>query len=105
MNVGGTVTKLQIVSLDPQGNVAATIGANPSLAVWDEDSQKLMLLSFGQLFFGYLFTDKINLTGVTGTVLFTLVGSAESFREDLNPIGQPTLNHSTLGWYAQIGVD
>jgi hypothetical protein len=114
MNVGGTVTQLQILKVDSQGNGLANIGADPALAVsllavWDEDSQKLMLLSSAQIFVGYLFTDTVNLTGVTGSVLFTLVGSAESFRLDQNQatqqIGQPTARRSTLGWYAQIGVD
>ena len=105
MNVGGIVTKQQIARVDPQGGVDAAIGTNASLAIWDEDSQKLMLLSFGQLFVGYLFTDTVNLTGVTGTVFFTLAGSAESFQSNSKQIGQPTVKHSTLGWYAQIGVD
>jgi hypothetical protein len=105
MNVGGSTAQLHITSVDPSGNVVATINANASFAFWDEDSQKLMFMSFGQLFVGYLFTDTVNVTGVRGTVFFTLVGSAESFLANPNQIGQPTAKRSTLGWYAQIGVD
>jgi len=105
MNVGGGVTQLQITNVDPQGDVTASIGTTGFIAIWDEDSQKLTLSRNGQLFVGYLFTDTVNLTGVKGSIFFTLAGSVESFLSDFRQIGQPTAKRSILGWYAQIGVD
>jgi hypothetical protein len=105
-NVGGVQTQLNIIGVDPQGNVTAlfAIAASETPGFWDEDSQRLTLLSSTQLFVGYLFTDPVNLTGVSGSVVFTLAGVVE----DIMPSGigpAPTAKRSAFGWYAQIGVD
>lgn len=106
MNVGGQVTQMTIGN-DANGKVAVQIiGANPLSALWDEDSQRLILSSSeGQLFVGYFFTDTVNLTGVKGAALFTLVGTVENYVQGriIGPLS--TAKRSTFGWYAQIGVD
>ena len=104
-NVGGQATQLTIERVDPDGGVGAYFPTNPgSAGRWDEDSQRLTLLSWPQLFVAYLFTDPINLTGVSGTVFFTLAGVVDNF--SYGGIGpSPTAKRLTFGWYAQIGVD
>jgi len=100
MNLGGTVNTLEIVSVNSEGNAVAKVGGVAYMGMWDEDSQKLMLSARGQLLVGYLFTDTVNLTAVNGTVFFTLAGTAESYQ----PGFEFAPKHSTVGWYAQIGV-
>ncbi|MBV8727987.1 MAG: hypothetical protein JO233_09380 [Candidatus Eremiobacteraeota bacterium] len=105
-NVGGQATELTIAGVDPSGDVSAYFGPTyPEVGGrWDEDSQRLTLLSWPQLFVAYLFTDPINLTGVNGTVFFTLAGVVDNF--SYGGIGpSPTAKRLTFGWYAQIGVD
>jgi hypothetical protein len=107
-NVGGTQMQLKIIGVDPQGNVTALFGfaASEAPGFWDEDSQRLTLLSATQLFVGYLFTDPVNLTGVSGSVVFTLAGVVEDVIPPAGGIGPaPTAKRSAFGWYAQIGVD
>jgi hypothetical protein len=107
--VGGA-SQLLISTVDSLGNVTGTFTGQLLGSVqgfWDEDAQKLLLLVTSALntvigvFVGYLFTDTVNLTGVTGSVIFTLAGEFESF----SPLSAPTAKRSTFGWYAQIGVD
>jgi hypothetical protein len=87
----------------------------PITGFWDEAGQKLsMSLASAanpiiqQVFVGYLFTDSVNVLGVTGSVIFTLTGYVENFAPVLNlaPNGPAvTAKRSIFGWYAQIGVD
>ena len=106
MNVGGEVTQLNIIDSTAGGDVGGRIGGRIVIGGWDEDSQTLMLwTNDGQFYVGYLFTDTVNLTGVKGSVVFTLVGSAESFQASTSIGPPPTATRSTFGWYAQIGVD
>jgi hypothetical protein len=112
-NFGGVPSQLQITGVDAQGNVSGSIAGNPISGFWDEDSQRITLLrapSPGfQLFVGYLFTDPINLTGLTGSVHFTLTGYVEDFSMQAQApthIGPPpSAKRSVFGWYAQIAVD
>jgi hypothetical protein len=120
INVGGLgVGNLVIAGVDAQGNVSATLGPSGRLSgFWDEDAQKLTLTLFPvntqiptvvQIFVGYLFTDPVNLLGVTGSVFFTLAGHVENFIPmggAIFRLGPPaTAKRSVFGWYAQIGVD
>ncbi|MBV9700156.1 MAG: hypothetical protein JO078_08530 [Candidatus Eremiobacteraeota bacterium] len=111
-SIAGMPTQLQIKSVDQGGLVTGTIGSLTGQGYWDEDSQKLFLLcSFAggpaQVFIAYLFTDSVNLTGVTGTVVFTLAGYVQDFTEQsLQIVGPtPSAKRPIFGWYAQIGVD
>jgi hypothetical protein len=81
MSIGGKAAQLEIYSVGAQGNVSAAILPVPVLdppgftASWDEDGQKLTIMSPNfQLYVGYLFTDSVNLSGVSGSVIFTLAG-------------------------------
>ena len=104
-NVGGTQMQFKISGVDPQGNVTAlfVFAGLEAPGFWDEDSQRLTLLRSTQLFVGYLFTDPVNLTGVSGSVVFTLAGVVEDLPGAWGPA--PTAKRSAFGWYAQIGVD
>jgi hypothetical protein len=115
-NVGGLPSQLQITAVDAQGNVSGSIAGNPISGFWDEDSQRITFLrapstvsglSLQQLFVGYLFTDPINLTGLAGSVHFTLAGYVEDFLTQAPTfIGPPpSAKRSVFGWYAQIAVD
>ena len=109
-NINGNVINLQISAVGPQGAVTAVfqVAANAASGFWDEDSQKLTLaLPSGvaqEVYTAYLFTDSINLLGVTGSVIFTLAGFVECF-QSAAPFVTPTAKRSVFGWYAQIGVD
>jgi hypothetical protein len=73
------------------------------------------LSALAQTFVAYLFTDPVKLLGVNGSVVFTLTGSATTFRPaggrtPAGPIFQPfgpfaTAKRSVFGWYAQIGIE
>ena len=109
-NVGGVPTHLNIIGVDANGRVNGYFGTSVSNAgaFWDEDSQRLTLLNWPansppQVFVGYLFTDPVNLTGVSGSVVFTLAGVVEDLPGAWGPA--PTAKRSAFGWYAQIGVD
>ena len=118
VNVNGILLPggITINGVDPQGNVSAT---SPDInfvgGFWDEDAQKLTLLLriltvppdpfVPQIMVGYLFTDSVNLLGVSGTVFFTLAGSLHSFSSTNIPVGTATAKRPVVGWYAQIGVD
>jgi hypothetical protein len=116
-NVAGAgVTTLEIQAVDTAGDVTATLGDIPYIGFWDEAAQKLTLSLVSaedfvtqQVLVGYLFTDSVNLLGVTGSVILTLTGYVENFTSALT-ILQPswpvaTAKRSVFGWYAQIGVD
>jgi hypothetical protein len=95
---------LQIGQND-QGRLSGSIGGVPFQGFWDEDGQKVMLFTNpgGQMFVGYLFSDRVNLTGVPGSAIFTLAGYAETFA--ISRVGPPaTSGRSMCGWYAQLGV-
>jgi hypothetical protein len=114
--VNGTIAQLQINSVNADGfilNADFSIPAPqpPSVqGIWDEDAQKLLLFVSAQgdsgalfgIFAGYLFTDPVNLTGVTGSVIFTLSGEVECF---VATGLSATAKRSSFGWYAQIGID
>jgi hypothetical protein len=85
-------------------------GFGPIRGFWDEDGQKILLLATAGtlaipvilVFTGYMFTDPMNTTGVTGSVIFAIAGEVESF----GAANEATsARRSTFGWYAQIGVD
>jgi hypothetical protein len=109
-NINGNVINLQIGAVGSQGAVNATFqpAANAASGFWDEDSQKLTLCLPSavaqEVYTGYLFTDSINLLGITGSVIFTLAGFVECFQPG-PPFVTPTAKRSVFGWYAQIGVD
>jgi hypothetical protein len=107
INIGGDVTQLQIDADPVSGALFAHIRQAPVFVVWDEDSQRVILMMplSGELFIGYLFTDTVNLTGVNGSIIFTLVGSVEIYQPGQLIGLAPTAERSTFGWYAQIGVD
>ena len=115
-NVGGENLPLNITGVFPDGSVEATLGPGSTGGIkyagfWDEDSQRLCLIASGNagslMLTGYLFTDQVNLTGVVGSVIFTLAGVIDFFgTPSANlPGPTPTAKRSSYGWYAQIGVD
>jgi hypothetical protein len=97
------------------GVLAAPIGS-PGVGgdvqgFWDEDSQRIVftvsttvggkppaLLTLHAIFTGFLFEDKVRITGVSGGTVYTLAGHFETFGE------APTMQQS-FGWYAQIGFE
>ena len=112
-NFAGRTQPLVITSVDPSGRVSGTL---PNLqsqvsGAWDEDGQKLtfILVSAFQaanfMATAYLFTDPINLTGVVGSVIFTLAGQIEYYALQDSLGLNPTARRAAFGWYAQIGVD
>jgi hypothetical protein len=110
INAGGTVGQLAITGVDGQGNVTGTLTSgfagikSASIAgIWDEAAQRLMLvvntlLSGAQTYTGFLFKDSLRMPGITGSVVFTLVGSFQVFSPPA------TTDQFEFGWYAQIGV-
>ncbi|MFY9883986.1 MAG: hypothetical protein WAL67_02610 [Candidatus Cybelea sp.] len=110
INAGGTVGQLVITSVDGLGNVTGSLTSgfagikSVSIAgIWDEVAQRLMLvvntlLSGAQTYTGFLFKDSLRMPGVTGSVVFTLVGSFQVFSLPA------TTDQFEFGWYAQIGV-
>jgi hypothetical protein len=120
-SIGGKRQSLEIISVDDSGQVVGQVRLLPDAlislyGVWDEDGQKLTLVgSQGQggegevpapfMATAYLFSDPINLTGVTGDVIFTLCGQIEYFAlNDLFGLS-PSARRSAFGWYAQIAID
>lgn len=120
INWNGHVGPLQILAVDPNGNVSGHLlagGAGPEpncLGFWDEDSQRLTFYadtgyaaegfpSEVHVFTGYLFQDSISVAGVTGSTIFSLAGYSEGFT-GTSTFGN-TARKSLLGWYAQIGVE
>ncbi|MBV8373080.1 MAG: hypothetical protein JOY69_07440 [Candidatus Eremiobacteraeota bacterium] len=117
-SVGGQNVQLNITNVSADGIINATLGPGGVgdtryAGFWDEDSQRLCLISSptenagSPMFTGYLFTDPVNLTGVGGSVIFTLAGVVEYFGmpAGIPPGPEPTAKRSSFGWYAQIGVD
>jgi hypothetical protein len=49
----------------------------------------------------FLLPDQFRITGVTGSVVFTLAGYFQMFSGEGF---SPTARRHTFGWYAQIGV-
>jgi hypothetical protein len=109
-SLNGNVSTVQIGSVGVGGVVSATVGPFSAGGFWDEDAQKLTLFvgasSAGgpEVYTAYLFTDPVNLTGVTGSVIFTLTGFVECFQVT-SPFVVGAAKRSVFGWYAQIGVD
>jgi hypothetical protein len=122
-SIGGKRQSLEISSVDASGQVVGGVRLLPTAlitlnGVWDEDGQKLTLvgplvpvapgdLRAPFIATAYLFSDPINLTGVIGSVIFTLCGQIEYFAQnDPDPLGlSPSARRSAFGWYAQIGID
>lgn len=110
-NIGGVPMALTIESITAKGAVTASLpGASFCNGFWDEDEQSLTFVVFSpqapmQIFTGYLFTDSVNVMGVSGSVFLTLAGTFESYPVTgvLGPA--PSAKRSAFGWYAQIGVD
>jgi hypothetical protein len=107
VSLGGRVTSLDIIDAS-QANLNGTldgVGFQKGSALWDEDAQRLMVFVNGppRVFVGYLFTDQVNLTGVTGSIIFTLTGYVEHF--NTSSPDKVSARKSVLGWYAQIGVE
>ena len=117
-SIGGKRQSLAINAVDDSGQVSGNLPDIPSVinGVWDEDGQKLTLFGLQVQEIGenvpapfiltaYLFSDPINLTGVSGSVIFTLTGTIEYYALN-DPIGlNPSARRSVFGWYAQIGID
>jgi hypothetical protein len=115
-NFGGRRHSLAINAIDSAGQVSGMLVeiANPIRGIWDEDGQRLTFFaSISQVggtagtfvATGYLFSDPINLTGATGSVIFTLAGSVEYFALQDTLGLNPSARRSAFAWYAQIGVD
>ena len=116
INANGQLGQLNISSVVPSGNLSGTIyvggvtPVDPSTfqGFWDETSQKItfgltdVLHNGFQVYTGFLFQDQIRITGVTGSVVFTLAGYVQIF----GAVGglSSTARRSLFGWYAQIGV-
>ena len=85
-SINGNASAVQIITVGPGGTIRATVGPVAAIGFWDEDAQKLTLFletsSVGdtEVYTAYLFTDPINLTGVSGSVIFTLAGFVECFQ-------------------------
>ena len=116
INVAGAgTTTLQIEAVDSQGNLTGQINSIPCTGFWDELAQKLTVPVVSaespiilQILVGYLFTDPVNLLGVTGSVILTLAGYVESFSPSVSLVANApavTAKQTSFGWYAQIGVD
>ena len=111
----GSAVRLAITSVEPSGMVSGQVlnTGNPVSGAWDEDGQKLTfvvlptaaLRAATLVATGYLFTDPVNLTGVVGSVVFTLAGQIEYYALDDFFGLNPTARRAAFGWYAQIGVD
>jgi hypothetical protein len=110
--LAGRQLQLNITSIDSSGRIQGTINAHTVSGLWDEDAQKLILFLFldagsnpAAIVTGYLFTDTVNLTGVSGSVIFTLAGQIEYFvLTDPLSLGV-TARNAVFGWYAQLAVD
>jgi len=116
-NVGGTRQALVIRSVETTGRVTGEITTAPFpvplLGVWDEDAQKLTFVLIrpidggrfvsGGFGTGYMFIDSVNLTGVSGSSIFTLAGRLEIF-PSLGFGPALSARRSEFGWYAQLGL-
>jgi hypothetical protein len=119
----GQSGQLIISSVVSSGNLSGTMyvpGVTPGepstiQGFWDETSQKITfgltdVLNVFQVYTGFLFQDRFRITGVTGSVVFTLAGCFQTFTVQ-GSIGSlvgsvaVTARRHTFGWYAQIGVD
>jgi hypothetical protein len=122
LNASGIQLQLEIVSVDVRGNVVGILSSPGEplrvFGFWDEGAQKLVFQVFGvppsgvissggaiYVFTGFLFTDQFRLTGVTGSVVFTLSGYFEVLpAPDQIGVIRATSEKCLFGWYAQIGV-
>ena len=112
-SVGGTPTTFAVTSVDASGNVVGTLGGISGQGFWEENSQILHFIcnpaeansQSAQRFVAYLFQDPMNITGVVGSIVFTLAGYVETFCEGRGIGPAPIAKRSVFGWYAQIGVD
>jgi hypothetical protein len=114
LNINGSMNEFTI-AVGSAGNVSGTLGLATPLIVngfWDETAQKITMISAlvgggqaVQIYVGYLFTDPVNLLGVTGSIIFTLVGEVQQFQGSVNLGTNASAKRSVFGWYAQIGVD
>jgi len=110
--IGGVAADLVIGSVSASGSVSLSLNGVAVAGFWDEDGQKLTFVFSApqqkgmQIYTGYLFTDPTNLVGVSGTIVFTLVGIVDNFgTQSPQPGPTPTAKASSFGWYFQTGVD
>jgi hypothetical protein len=101
INLNGTLQQLNIAAVDSAGNMAGVLLTPPTESevsgFWDEVSQKLSFVSISQSFAGFLFQDQFRMPGISGAVVFTLVGNFQDF-------GVGSSDRLAFGWYAQIGA-
>jgi hypothetical protein len=102
MNLNGTLQQLNITAVDSAGNMTGVLTSTFDTVVsgfWDEVSQKLSFASSlaGQSYAAFLFQDTFRMPGISGAVVFTLVGSFQAF-------GLLSSDRLAFGWYAQIGL-
>jgi len=99
---------LWIQSVDISGNLAGTwslLGGDSYtiLGYWDEVAQKLLFFAHNSVYTGFLFQDGSRMPGLTGSIVFTLVGYF------INSSASPGISASpdrhSFGWLAQIGQD
>lgn len=114
----GQSGQIIISSVVPSGNLSGTMyvpGVTPGetstiQGFWDQTSQKITFgltdvqLNVFQVYTGSLFQDRFRITGVTGSVVFTLSGCFRSFQGSMGSLVGSARRH-TFGWYAQIGVE
>lgn len=109
INQNGTVTQLNITSVDAAGNVKGTLLAVPFIGLWNEVLQKLTFIwtvgsgpaapEVDRVYTGFLFTDQFRMPGLKGGTVFTLAGYFAAFQT-----GSTSADRPIFGWYAQIGV-
>jgi hypothetical protein len=102
MNLNGTLQQLNITAVDSAGNMTGLLTSTFDTAVsgfWDEVSQKLSFVSSlaNQSYAAFLFQDTFRMPGISGSVVFTLVGSFQDF-------ALLSSDRLAFGWYAQIGL-
>lgn len=103
INLNGRVLQLIVSAVDALGNMSGSLAIaavnTPVSGFWDEVAQKLSfsLAVNPQSFTGFLFQDQFRMPGLTGSTVFTLVGSFQDFTVTSG-------DRLVFGWYAQIGA-
>ena len=116
LDMNGTQGTLTIDSVDAPGLVTGTLTSGPHpgdsypiIGRWDEAGKRLVFHTaatdfpllpgnFSMAFTGYLFRDSMRMPGLTGGVVYTLVGHYLAFSD------AGTTDQHEFGWYAQIGL-